>query len=220
MKCRACCPWCHRRHNEGGADMSDLEFDQDINQKSTLKYSRSVYGNEHRTAMEVFDLKEMQSFILDLKSRGAFSKMRSNQTAISIKTLEVSLWMHFKLLLSDLLTIPSGDRWNDHLKRRTFTQTIIRETLKVLGVKCPNPNCEECFLNLRPNTRSAVEMNHKKPSDKLSESSILLGTFANIDRVIKESRKGELDGTCSRCHKLITRYQNGTAKKPSWYDGN
>ena len=36
-----------------------------------MSQNKVVYGDKHRSAVEVFELKEMQSFILDLKTRGA-----------------------------------------------------------------------------------------------------------------------------------------------------
>ena len=214
MKCRTVCNGCHRHGSQGS---SDFEYEQSINQKSTLKYARNVYGDKHRSISEVFELKEMQSFILDLKTRGALKKLSQ---PISLKTLEVSVWMHFRLLLSDLLTLPSAEKQKSTNHMRNFVQKIIRELIKVLGVKCPNPDCEECFLNLRCNTRSIIHLNHKNPSNKLLKPTYMLSKNLNIDIVIKESRDGELDGTCSKCHGMVNRYQTGKAQKPSWYEGN
>ena len=77
--------------------------------------------------------------------------------------------MHFIILLSDLLTLPSVKRMNERSKMRSFFQTIIRELVKVLGVKCPN--CKVCFLNLnlnlRSDIRSIIHLNDNIPSDKL-----------------------------------------------------
>ena len=116
--------------------------------------------------MSLFDMPFLQ------ESPGALKKLSQ---PISLKTLEVSVWMHFRLLLSDLLTLPSDEKQKKGEHMRIFGQNIIRELVKVLGVKCPNPGCKECVLNLRCNAQSNIHLNRKNPYDKLYRPNHIFG---------------------------------------------
>ena len=214
LKGRVACVHCHYHGHE---DNIGNYYDR-LQVPNELRYSRDIYGDKHRTVMQVFDIKEVASLKLDLEERKAFANPRSGNGTITYQTVQVVLWNHLRIYLPDLkkgdetACIEKGGR-NSHLCVRMF-----REILKMLGVNCPG-DAGECFLNLREPMRSGVELNHKKPSAKLMAPAELFNKYSNLTRVVNESEKGDLDPISAGCHGEVTAYQNDKAKKPSWYDG-
>ena len=213
LKGRVACAHCHYRGREDNIG----DYYDRLQVPNTLRYSRNIYGDKHRTVMEVFNIKEVASLQLDLEERKAFGLARAGNGTITYETVKVVLWFHLRIHLPDLkkgdetACIEEGGR-NALLCTRMF-----RELIKMLGIKCPG-NDEECFLNLTEPMRSGVELNHMKPSEKLMQPAHLF-MYAYLTRLVEEAKMGELDPISTECHGEVTAYQRRMAVKPTWYKG-
>ena len=193
---------------------------EQLAQQNVLKYSREIYGNEHRTATEVMNIKEVASLELDLEVRGAFSNGK-DADKITYETFQVAVWMHLRIHLPDLRNKESRKTSTSFHTLRTglWCVKMFREIVKMLSIKDPDPNSKECFLNLTPTTRSGVEFNHMKPSSKLKGPAELF-TYTTLIRFKKEAKEGKLDANSTGTHGMVTASQLGQElEKPTWYKG-
>ena len=211
LKGRMVCHYCH--YNGKESDIGD--YYERLQKPNMLRYSQDVYGSEHRTATEVFDIKEVASLKLDLEERKAFGNKHIG--TITYQTVQVVLWMHLRIYLPDLRRGNENEFIVKDGRNRLLCMKMFRELLKMLGVKCPGS--DECFLNLREPTRSGVDFNHQKPSAKLMQPGDLF-MYAYLTRAVDESKEGMLHPISSVCHGEVTAYQKGKAEKPSWYGGD
>ena len=73
-------------------------------------------------------------------------------------------------------------------------------------------------MNLTPTTRSGVEFNHMKPSSKLKRPGDLF-KHTTLIRFKNEAKEGKLDANGAGTHGMVTAYQLGQLKRPTWYKG-
>ena len=204
IKCRLACAFCHEFGN-----ISDYE--EKIKQVCQLQYN---FGNQHHTASEGLGIKEMALFVPECKSRGVFSKGRDAK--VSWRTLEVLVWRYFKVILTDLVYWTSKD-WiekgatdTEKNRRGRYSNTLIVNLLKKLGVKCPG--CAEDFMNKTAAMMTGIHMDHRGKKRKGISDCIPF----NIDILIEELKRGECVPTCVFCHGEITAWEEGKETRPSW----
>ena len=194
LKCREVCAGHHFRKggNVSDPDAALMAYEKQFSHPNTLLYSREVFGSEHRTVTAAFELKEVQSLILDLETRGIMTD--SKKVPATRETVEVVLWMHTRIVLSDLLSESDLEKafTEGHKNRAKIMKRIIREVTRMMGVKCPNNECDECYLNFRPGVRSLIESNHKNPTEKKKDkydSPSEIWANDKIDHTIERARK-------------------------------
>ena len=208
LKCRLICKFCHLH----GIEEDQPEYYNRLAEPNELKYSRLIFGGNHRTVTQVFEERTVASLMLDLKVRGA---MIDRDCKITFKTVKTVVWMHLRILCSDL-------RKEDETSvfiHSAYCSVLVKELVKMLGVECPSTECHECFLNRRSVTRSGIELNHMKPSSKLNKPGKLFRS-TTLKREIKEAKEGMLHPICVGHHEEVTAFQNKMTKRPSWYVGN
>ena len=164
-----------------------------------IRYDRDMFGTEHRSVIEVLKLKEVRSLILDLRSRGAFDQ--TTELPCTWALIEYSVWFHLRLDLEGL-THYRELQWTKWIKcnRRRIAIRTIASVIKILSVKCPNPSCDEYFIEIFGILLSGVHFNHRLLKTKE------MGQASNegIDIFLDECEKGDVECDCAMCHGMVT----------------
>ena len=164
-----------------------------------------MFGTVHRTCTDILELKEMKSFILDLECMGAFEKGR--ELPCSWASLRNSTWFHFRLELHGITHYREKQwkTWPDGV-RHQIAKRIVGGVLKILSVRCPNPQCAERFALIVGILLSGIHFNHR------GVKSINYGKVIHkkgFEPFRTELVKGDGDCICAFCHGKVNQCQKG-----------
>ena len=196
IKCRLSCAFCH----ENG---KIFNYEMKLQYKCQLHYE---FGDEHRSAKDVLESREMRLFILELKARKAF--WTGKIIYMSWNTIKCLVWKFFGIVLADVSQHTEKDYYDKENRyninnRRNIINDAIMNIIKKLGVKCPGCEDVECgdeFGKYNPVRLSGVHMDHTSGIKHYTPSSL---RRCNIDKMIKELKEGECSPTCCFCHGIL-----------------
>ncbi|KAL9189841.1 hypothetical protein ACHAXT_009516 [Thalassiosira profunda] len=196
LKTCLACSFCH----EFGCP--NPEYPQRLGYKSRLQY---FFGKQHRTVRAILAFKEVIALILDLRLRGAFGY--TEELPCSWETLVVVVWMHLGIFLEDLIVFRKHHWKNAHQASRfCISLAIVREVLKKLSVRCPNPECPEWFANIIPARTTGIHLNHQLADGEKTDAPAT-AFVKGVDAYLFELVRGDCDGTCACCHGIINALQ-------------
>jgi len=179
-----------------------------------MTYPLDMFGEDSRTIREVLQLKELRSFILDLKGVDAFGK--TTDIPCSWEYIKLSVWFHFHLDL-ETITHYRENNWKEWGKsnRHQIAVRIVANIIKILSVKCPNPDCDEYFIKIAGIMLSGIQINHRG----LNSIAPSNATYKGIDCFITEIIKGDCECVCGQDHGKINvgqRYRGSEYAKLEW----
>ena len=196
-------------HYMGG--FHDEEWDGQIAVVPNLVYGD--LGNEHRTITQGLQLLCVQKFIHDGKENGGF------YGDATLEVLKTTVWNNFGFDPEDVLACTEAEYNNDQATSITslrhndggrihqriyrkwyWTRTLTMILIK-LSIKCGNPKCNRCFMNLRRTQRSAVNLHHlNKRTDINGVTFSHAEQNFSVDDYIKCLKEGDADVWCVPCH--------------------
>lgn len=171
----------------------------------SMTYPLGMFGEDRRTGREVLQLKEFRSFVLDLKGVDAFG--HTTDIPCSWEYIKLSAWHHFHLCL-ETLTHYRENNWIEWgpKNRHQIAVRIVANIIKILSVKCPNPDCDEYFIKIAGIMLSGVQINHRGLKSIQFSDAVIKG----IDSFMDECVKGNGDCTCGMHHGIINNAQNNS----------
>ena len=161
-----------------------------------------MFGDVPRSVREVLKLKEVRSLILDLRSRGAFD--HTTELPCTWALIEYSVWFHLRLDLEGLTHYRElqWTKWKKKHRNQITTRTIA-SVIKILSVKCPNPFCDEYFIEIFGILLSGVHFNHRL----LKTKEMGQATQRGIDSFVDECVNGDVECDCAKCHGIVNNRQ-------------
>ena len=125
----------------------------------------------------------------------------------SWSSLRDSTWYHFRLELHDI-THYRMEQWRDwdQGNRHGIAKRIVGCVLKILSVRCPNPQCAEWFALVVGIMLSGIHFNHRGVKSMAYKEAISKNGFEPFRT---ELVKGDGDCICASCHGTVNRCQNG-----------
>ena len=174
----------------------------------SMTYPLGMFGEDRRTVREVFQLMEFRSFVLDMKGVDAFGY--TTELPCSWEYIKLSAWHHFHLDL-ETLTHYRENNWIgwSHCNRHEIAVRIVASIIKILSVKCPNPDCDERFIKIAGIMLSGVQINHRGLKSIEFSDAVTKG----IDSFMNECVKGNGDCTCGMDHGVICNGQRNSESK-------
>lgn len=179
----------------------------------SMTYPLGMFGENRRTVREVFQLKEFRSFVLDLRVVGAFGS--TIDRPCSWEYIKLSAWHHFHLDLETLTHYRENNwvEWNSSNRHRIAVR-IVAGIIKILSVKCPNPDCEEYFIKIAGIMLSGIQINHRGLKSIEYGEAVEKG----IDSFMNECVKGDGDCTCGMHHGIINNAQKNSESEHAKLD--
>lgn len=168
-----------------------------------MTYSFDMFGTAVRSVREVLVLREFRSLLLDLKLIGAFGKTVA--LPCSWQRIELSVWHHFHLDLEGLTHYRENNwiEW-DQTNRHQIAVRIVASIIKILSVKCPCPECDECFIDIAGIMLSGLHINHRGLKNIEFGEAVKKG----IDAFLKECSKSNPEIICAMHHGFANVGQN------------
>ena len=152
----------------------------------------------------------MRSLILDLRSRGAFDY--TTELPCTWALIEYSVWFHLRLDLEGLTHYRELQwmNWSAGGHRHKLATRTIASVIKILSVKCPNPSCDEYFIEIFGILLSGVHFNHRLLKTKCMSKAANGG----IDSFVDECVNGDVECDCAKCHGIV----NNRQRHPQAFD--
>jgi len=172
------------------------EYDAQLAIPPVLVYGNK-FGTKPRDGKSILQIYEVQYFLACGKACGGFNGRAS------LKALEVLVYNCFGICPQDVFPFSSSYSATNLTSRRTFWNKTFTQILIKLAIRCKGAGdyeCDECFLNRHPLTRSGVHNHHQ---NKRSSHNLLTFGYAEslyIDSYIEQLIKGNAASLCGGCH--------------------